>query len=36
MPLSDQKLADFNNEQDPALAFTLRYIKTSAAQPIAR
>ena len=31
VPLNDQKLADFRGEQDPALAFILRYIKTDAA-----
>jgi hypothetical protein len=35
VPLSDQKLADFKSEQDPVLAFTLRYIKSGATPPIA-
>jgi len=35
VPLSDQKLADFKTERDPVLAFTLRYIKTGAAAPVA-
>jgi C-terminal processing protease CtpA/Prc len=30
VPLDEQKLADFRSEQDPVLAFTLRYIRSSA------
>ena len=31
VPLSDRKLADFRTEQDPVLAFALRYVKAGAA-----
>jgi hypothetical protein len=31
VPLSEQNLADFKTEQDPALAFTLRYIGSALA-----
>ena len=31
VPLDESKLAEFKNERDPALAFTLRYIKAGAA-----
>lgn len=30
LDLREQKLADFRNEQDPVLAFTVRYVKSSA------
>jgi hypothetical protein len=34
VPLNEGNLAEFKNERDPALAFTLRYIKTGAAPAI--
>ncbi len=35
VPLSEKTLADFKTEQDPVLAFTLRYVKTVAAPFVA-
>ena len=34
VPLNEANLAEFKNERDPALAFTLRYIRTGAARAI--